>query len=169
MTPLLYDLTDSCYRENLLYFFENSDSCKIAEIDARHIETLFLGFLTMDHNNAIGIAGLIKTKYLKAELLLAVHENYQGKGIATHLLKKLIDEISRRGLSVSLTTYDTPEYRHVISMYQGNGFQRYASFGNKCLFVHRNNTNFFNYRRILIFYFFAIGRRLKLVLSSLQG
>jgi len=165
----LYETKDSKMRLAVLEFLENSEACELAQLSANHLDQIYLGYICIESAKVVGICALVKNKYMSSELILAVRENYQAKGIASRLQKKLLTAAHDKKLSITLTTYDTATYGHVIKFYEKFGFILLRKYKSKLLYGHNTNCQKFNIKRQFIFYYLALGKECKAWIRKLKN
>ena len=158
---ILYEKNNPKMRLAVLEFLENSEACAIAQISADHLDKIFLATICVENERVVGLCALTQNKYMNSELILAVREGAQGRGIASRIQTKLLEKAFSRQLSISLTTYDTVTYRHVIKFYEKFGFILLRKYKNKVLYGHETNRLIFNIKRQFTFYYVELGRECK--------
>lgn len=161
-------MTDPKIRLGVLEFLENSSACAIARLQAAHLDQIFLGVICVENEIVIGLSALTKNEYSESEMILAVREGAQGRGIASQIQAKLLEKALSSQLSISFSTYDNATYRHVIKFHKKFGFMLLGQFKDKVLYGHKNNRLTFNRKRKFKFYFLELGRECKSRLSDLQ-
>ena len=160
-TIILYDINDAKMRLAVLEFLENSEACAIAQLSANHLDKIHLGYICIESAKVVGICALVKNKYMSSEMILAVRESFQAKGIGSRLQKKLLTAALDKKLSITLTTYETATYRHMIKFYENFGFILLRKYKSKLLYGHNTNRRKFNIKRQFIFYYLALGKECK--------
>ena len=157
---LLYQKDDKELQLALKEFFTNSEACSTAMITSEHLEQIYLAYIFVEDDIVVGLCALFKNKYVSSELILVVREGFQEQGIAKTLQKELLSKARSKDLPVTLTTYDTDTYKHVIRFYEQFGFVRLRKYRRQVLYGLTTNKNLFTIKRILIFYFLAIRKDL---------
>ena len=157
---LLYQKDDKELQLALKEFFTNSEACSTAMITSEHLEQIYLAYIFVEDDIVVGLCALFKNKYVSSELILVVREGFQEQGIAKTLQKELLSKARSKDLPVTLTTYDTDTYKHVIRLYEQFGFVRLRKYRRQVLYGLTTNKNLFTIKRILIFYFLAIRKDL---------
>ena len=165
-TIKLYQKDNIEMQRALIEFVENSEACAVAHVVSAHVGQIFFAYVFVEDGVVAGLSGLFKNKYVSCEELLVVREGFQGRGIATKLQTRLLAHAHNVGLSVTLTTFDTEEYKHVIRLYKKFNFVQLGKFKQRLLFGLNTNNKMFNFRRILIFYYLSFCKELLLSIKS---
>lgn len=106
-----------------------------------------IGFFAMDGDKVVGIAQIRKKRSATLsfsdipELVIAVKPEYQGKGIATLLMKEIIKKNPARGIRLNVH----PKNTKAIRLYLKLGFETYfedEKGWKAMILIHKKDTFF---------------------------